>query len=197
MYYKDDRKFTDTQHKINAVPYIYDKLGWKEKVIDNELNELRDSFSAIDYEFTDSQGKKIFVQERFRKNKYSNYNDFTLRYERPENEDVMEQKSEFYKIITHLKRRNEPFYLVYAFEPPKGEALKKFAVVDLRTLFAHINSKEICIADSDENVSPNCKMKIIIKENRDRSSTFVCFDINELMDNFSDVVFWQKGFSED
>lgn len=31
MYYRDDREFTDEQHKTNATPYIYDKLGWKEK----------------------------------------------------------------------------------------------------------------------------------------------------------------------
>lgn len=195
MYYRDDREFTDEQHKTNATPYIYDKLGWKEKNIEEELNGLRDTFSAIDYEFVDKRGNKIFVQERFRKNRYSKNNDFTIRYERPENDDVLEQKSEFYKIRRHLNRHSEPFYLVYAFEPSKGEPLKKYVIVNLRALFKHIENEEICIIDGNENITNKCRVKVYINENSDKSSTFACFNVNQIMSNFDDVIIWQIGFN--
>ncbi|MDD6666342.1 MAG: hypothetical protein PUE48_08420 [Eubacterium coprostanoligenes] len=195
MYYRDDREFTDEQHKRNAIPYIYDKLGWTEISVGEELNKYRDTCSAIDYEFTDQKGKKIFVQERFRKSNYSNYNDFTLRYERPNNEDETEQKSEFYKIKSFLHRNNDSFIFVYGFEPPKNRPIQKFAVIDLRALFKHIADKEICILEADIKIPNNCKLEAPIIHNKDSSSNFVCFDVNKLNEVFDDVIIWQIGFN--
>lgn len=89
MYYKDDRNFTDKMHKKYAIPFIYNKLKWKEQNIEDKLNEYQDIFSAIDYEFLDEKDCKILVQERFRKSNYSEFNDFTIRYERPENMKIV------------------------------------------------------------------------------------------------------------
>lgn len=195
MYYKEDRIFTDKMHKKYAIPFIYNKLKWKEQNIDDKLNEYQDIFSAIDYEFLDEKDCKILVQERFRKSKYSEFNDFTIRYERPENEEVLEQKSEFYKMKRYLRTCKSEFYLVYAFEPPYfNDTLKKFVIVDLKKLFKHIDDKEICILDGNENITDKCKMKIKVQKNRDKSSTFVSFDVNELISLFDDVIKQQIGF---
>ena len=32
-------------------------------------------------------------------------------------------------------------------------------------------------------------------ENSDKSSTFACFNVNQIMSNFDDVIIWQIGFN--
>ena len=95
--YKDDKKFTDYVHKTIIVPNIYTSFGWKELPKQPDLSEIKDSLFAIDYEVKNRNNEKLLLQERFRRSKYHQYNDFTLRYERNENQDETEQKSEFYK----------------------------------------------------------------------------------------------------
>ena len=87
-HYADDRSYTDTIHDSIIVPKIYPQLGWTPYALEKELAQLQDSDYAIDYHATNKNGELIAIQERFRRGRAAKmYNDFTLRYERENNEE--------------------------------------------------------------------------------------------------------------
>ena len=87
-YYADDRSYTDTIHDNIIIAKIYPELKWTPKELDKELAQLKDSDYAIDYHVTNKNGELLAIQERFRRGKFARlYNDFTLRYERENNEE--------------------------------------------------------------------------------------------------------------
>ena len=88
--YKTDRAFTDLAHK-EAINH-YNIINWIENNPDN-IEEL-DMNHGIDYVF----GENKKVQERFRKEKYANFNEITIRYARPNNYHQKIIQSEYFKI---------------------------------------------------------------------------------------------------
>ena len=197
-FYSYDRNFTNIIHDEVAIKEIYNLLGWKMYPMDMEkLNKL-DLENGIDYVLTDSRGRKIFVQERFREYKYHHYTDVTLRYRRDHNKDIHNHESEFYKIKAN--------YLVYGIiNGSKQQAINhskeinfvKFAVVDLDVLFKHLKKGDI-VLDSKigRPIIRNGKLFSPINENTDYSSNFVAFDVQMLDELFGDedIILFQKGF---
>lgn len=198
MPYRSDRKFTDKVHEKAALKYIYKRLGWKIKNIDPEKLEKMDMKKGIDYVFTDSFGKTVTVQERFREKSYKTYNDFTLRYRRDANNNADRKKSEFYKI--------EADYIVYGIIDKSKEyvmnngndiGFEKFAVINSKVLFELISQGYIAVdINAGENYFENGKMHISIKQNSDGSSSFAVFDLKMLNDMFSrqELIILQEGF---
>lgn len=202
--YKDDKKFTDYVHKTIIVPNIYTSFGWKELPKQPDLSEIKDSLFAIDYEVKNRNNEKLLLQERFRRSKYHQYNDFTLRYERNENQDETEQKSEFYKIKSKIKRVNEPFYLLYGLLNNNDTICDKYVVIDLRKLFQYIEQGRIIPDDTITSClyKDNC-LHASIKYNSETnkytgekysSSSMICFDVIMLGTYFQDIILYQKGF---
>ena len=165
--------------------------------INEKLRDLQDSEYSIDYHATNKDNNEIVIQERFRRHSQNSYTDFTLRYERPENEEEIEQKSEFFKMKGKMKRFSEPFYMVYGIVNQETTDFLKFAVIDLRAFFKHYKKSEIVIDINLNNKKSVIKGNVLyagINTNKDNSSTFVCFDILQLMMLFSDVIVLQEGF---
>ncbi len=196
-YYKSDRSFTNFVHKKLAHPIIYKQLGWKKVMIDPAKLAALDMNEGVDYIFKDKNDKRIKLQERFRDNYYKKYNDCTLRYRRDHNPDLSRHKSEFYKVKAD--------FLVYGITngskfPDKRHTLTnfiKFVVVDLKVLFNKIE-KKLIIPEYGGNFSRiiNGKMMAVIKDNTDKSSSFVAFDVRQLQQLFGDenIILLQKGY---
>lgn len=205
--YKKDRGFTDSYHKTVAVKEIYRWFKWQQLTVSSEIAALKDSEFSIDYEVEDYFGIHIMIQERFRRFKQRKYQDFTLRYERPENEEEVEQKSEFFKMKGKMKRFDNPFYMLYGFESKTDDFCDKFVIIDLRSLFEHYRRGDI-IPDSSIY---KCKIKdgmlyAAVNDNKDvneftgksyMSSSLICFDIEMLNRLFPEVIKYQRGFIED
>ncbi len=195
--YSEDRCFTDYVHVHLAVPFVYNPLGWTEKIIDSGFHQYIDIHEGVDYLFSDNANRELKLQERFRDNYYAKYNDFTLRYRRDSNPVASRHASEFFKIKAD--------YMVYGITNGSKFADKrhtltgfiKFVVVDLRVLFAKIESGSI-ILRSGKNYAyiENGKMIAALKNNADDSSSFVAFDVpllNKLFGN-EGIILAQKGF---
>ena len=193
--YKTDRAYTDSIHDRLAVKIVYPKMGWTPKTIDKELASVKDSDYSIDYYATDKNDKDIVIQERFRRASKFGFNDLTLRYERENNPEEIEQKSEFFKMKGKIKRFPEPFYMVYGIQNAEGTGFLQYAVIDLRAFFKHY-------ADGTIKVNTSRKYSYYSggvlycghNKNKDNSSSFICVDIALLSEIFSDVVVYQEGF---
>lgn len=207
--YKKDRKFTDFVHKEIATSVIYNKLGWKEKVLDKEIANKIDLESGIDYIFINDAAKEIKIQERFRDQKYKNFNDFTIRYRRDFNKNQNQHQSEFYKLKAD--------YLVYGITNTSKELLGevaiakqyhadkqiytldfiKFAIINLKVLYQKIENKQIVIKEKikQSKIEDN-RLIVPVLHNKDKSSSFIAFDIRQLSNLFSDdrIILIQKGF---
>ena len=195
--YKKDRKFTDFVHKEIATPVIYNKLGWKEKLLDSELAAKIDMENGVDYIFINGAAKEIKIQERFRDQKYKNFNDFTIRYRRDFNENKSQHQSEFYKLKAD--------YLVYGITNTTKENIDvnqslnfiKFAIVNLKVLFNKLRNEQITIKEKikQSKIEDN-KLIVPVLYNKDKSSSFIAFDIEQLCDLFSydRIILIQKGF---
>ncbi|MCD4827445.1 MAG: hypothetical protein K8Q99_06700 [Acholeplasmataceae bacterium] len=193
--YTTDREFTNHVHKALAVPLIYTVLDWIEEDVPKELIDSLDVHHGIDYILKDIENSIITVQERFRDQKYNTYNDFTLRYRRDDNMYDSRKASEYFKIDAQ--------YMVYGitngyktdFESLTG--YMKYAVINLHVLFEFINQKRIIL---DSSIS-TCRIvdDILfapINNNRDKSSSFVAFDIKMLNSLFpnTNLIKLQYGF---
>lgn len=193
--YNNDRSFTDSVHDNIAVNVIYPKMGWTLNNEKNDLTAIMDSEYGIDYYAKDNNGRSIVIQERFRRSNNSGFDDLTLRYEREENPEEIEQKSEFFKIKGKLHRYTTPFYMVYGIVNSTMDNFEKYVVLDLRQFFEHFKKKEIII-------DPNSKFSKIkektlycgVNKNTDHSSSFMCVRIQHLSELFNDVVIYQNGF---
>lgn len=196
--YANDRNFTDYVHQHLALPRIYAPLGWAQKNVEAQHLQTIDMHEGIDYVFADQNKREIAVQERFRDNFYQNYNDCTLRYRRDSNPDASRHASEFFKIKAD--------YLVYGITNgskflDKRHTLTdflKYVVVDLKILYHQINLGLIVPSRNGKNFSKieNGKMIVPIKDNRDDSSSFVAFDIQQLHQLFGNqhIIVAQKGY---
>jgi hypothetical protein len=195
--YASDRSFTDYVHTNLAIPHIYIPLGWQEKQVAKEELEQLDLHHGIDYFFENEKGHIVKVQERFRDNFYQKYNDITLRYQRDFHRDTTRQKSEYYKM--------EADYLVYGITDGSKFVEKrstlhsfvKYVVIDLRLLYEHISLGAISI-QSGGNYSRIAEGKMIvpIKDNHDRSSSFIVFEVPQLHQLWpeSGLIVAQKGY---
>lgn len=199
MPYKSDRRFTDTVHGRAALDLIYADLGWAERtdITPAEREEI-DINKGIDYVMTSDGNDRIYVQERFREMQYATYSDVTLRYRRDENNHRERRESEYYKIRAK--------YLVYGIIDKSKEHVLydsrdidfiKFAVVDIEKLRQHTRMRDIVISnDIPRSYARNGILYAAVKQNTDRSSSFVVFDVNALNDLFGDegIILYQKGY---
>lgn len=192
--YATDRSFSNYVHLNMALPIIYKSINWTEVFIDKASAEHLDINHGIDYLFQQNGILKT-VQERFRESKYQNYSDFTIRYRRDENQNSDRVESEYFKMKAD--------FFVYGITNCLKEKItecndfKKYAVVNIKTVYDKIDLGEIVIID---NSRPNCrmvnnKMECPIKFNKDGSSSFFPIDISLLINNWGqETILAQKGF---
>ena len=195
MGYKNDRTYTNAIHDNIAVNTIYPAMQWQLTSVNHELSEMQDSEYAIDYHAIDINNVHIVIQERFRRQSNANFNDFTIRYERPNNEEEVEQKSEFFKMKAKIKRFSEPFYMIYGILNASLDGFDKWVVIYLRAFFRHYANKKIKI-DFTKKFSQIQDNTLICgwNQNNDDSSSFICINIPQIMQLFDDVVVYQEGF---
>lgn len=189
MYYKDDRNFTDKVHKEIAVPSIYRKLQWFD--IRNSTEE-EDNNKAIDYFARDINGNIIAVQERFRRLRQAkNFTDFTLRYQRS-NEN--QHFSEFYKMFNTAMNVFH-YYMIYGVISDNF-ILKRFAVLNLNTFYEAIQNKTIVVGENSSIFSKveNNILFAGLGFNKDKSSSFVSFDIKLLKQTVPNIILLSAGF---
>lgn len=200
MSYGVDKKFTDTVHTL-AVKKIYSQLGWKQISPNEEIKDWIDKNIGFDYVFKDSFNNTIFVQERFREEKYKNYNDFTIRFKRDYSTVKDRIKSEFFKI-------KADFFVYGVVNKSKKEVLAgkdfdflKFIVINLKTFFCLVDFGYVDIGNISEYEKNEKKLICQIKQNVDYSSSFIVIDINNLLALIQDlnierekIVLIQKNF---
>lgn len=207
----EDRKFTDNAHASISEKYIYPLVGWSVRVReDSEVAQILDTELSIDYEVIDRSQHEIRLQERFRRyyEKSAKWaTDFTLRYEREENEEETERKSEFFKMKAKMKRFSQPFYFVYGFCTPDTYEWKKYVIVDLRALFKRYADGEIV---ANANIT-RCKVnsgvfQAAVNKNVDvnkatgetySSSSLICFEVESVSRLFPEVILFQEGFYDE
>jgi hypothetical protein len=193
--YGSDRDFTDYVHNNLALRIIYNQMKWGTVVYD----EILDRDEGIDYSAKTEYGVKITIQERFRDNYYSNYNDITLRYMRESNPNLERRESEFFKIKAD--------YLVYGitngtkFSNTRDTLTDfiKYVVIDLKVLQNKITNGLIIIRDtvvSNSFDNNDGTMTAGYRKNPDGSSEFLVFDVKILKKLFDDdnIILLQKGF---
>lgn len=180
MYYKDDREFSNFVHEKIAKKYIYPKLSWIIQDVNTFMLENVDINNSVDYFAIDkSKDKIITIQERFRESKYSNYNDFTIRYKREFNKNENRLYSEFFKL-------NVDYFVYGIINQSKNNVdsnakFIKYAVINIHTLMDLIEQEKIVI---EENAKTkfcsvyNEKLYCPVIQNFDKSSSFVPFDIS-------------------
>lgn len=196
--YKSDNSFTKIVHEKLAIPLIYDKLNWKEQELKDKVSFNMDILNAIDAFFIElGKNRIITVQERFRESKYSNYNDFTIRYKREYSKFEERKLSEFFKL--------DADYFVYGIINTTKENVNsanqfiKYAVIDIKGIKNLIDKGEIIFSDNATGYTckiVNFKMMCPIIQNVDLSSSFVPIDIKLLNKMFpqNDIVLLQRGF---
>jgi len=171
MPYKNDRKFTDEAH--NSALIHYKNIEWVENNPD-DIQEL-DLNKGIDYVF-DSNGEKKTVQERFRHDYYSNFNEITIRYARPNNSHPERRESEYFKIVAD--------YITYGYIN-KNKVFIKFGIFDLNLIKTRIKNGDIIIKTEigvngkpiqDRCVKEDNKLCAGFQLNKDDSSTFICIN---------------------
>ena len=195
MPYTSDRAFTDYVHDNLAISIIYPRFNWTVLKVPKSLAKKLDIGQAIDYVAVDTDKNLISVQERFREEKYRNFNDFTIRYMRPENVHEDRRESEFFKM--------EAEYFIYGIIDTakvnyrSATGFVKLAVLNMNELMKKIDDG-IVVIDGDV-AGYTCQkegniMKCPVNENKDHSSNFVPFDITILKDVAPEVIIYQKGF---
>ncbi len=196
--YNSDRGFTDFIHNKLALKIIYAKMDWlvqDNDVLNDRLRTNIDMNNAVDYIAVDSNRQVIIIQERFRDEYYKNYNDFTIRYMRPENQHEERRLSEYFKLDAN--------YFIYGitdtskFKYKNASKFLKYAILNLRILKENI-AKGIVVIDESLG-GKSCKeengvMRCPIIANTDHSSNFVPFDIIILSRIAPDVIVYQEGY---
>lgn len=155
MGYKEDRAYTDYNHKL-AEEQIYATYGisiYKPQTEEEKQRAVNDDiYKAIDYiGFIEKSGKPFAIQERTRSVKAAAYNDITIRFERPDNPNADRVQSEAYKLNYFFYQNPDvPFLMMYAV---RGEdkniasismdSFIKYAFIDLRKLYYLIQNGNI------------------------------------------------------
>lgn len=210
MGYKEDRAYTDYNHKL-AEEQIYATYGisiYKPQTEEEKQRAVNDDiYKAIDYiGFIEKSGKPFAIQERTRSAKAAAYNDITIRFERPYNPNADRVQSEAYKLNYFFYQNPDvPFLMMYAV---RGEdkniasismdSFVKYAFIDLRKLYYLIQNGNIVFEPwnkSRTSYTDKYVMHVPIKENPDKSSVFVTFDVAQLCNWFPGVVLEHKGFN--
>lgn len=195
MPYISDRAFTDYVHDNLAVDIIYAQMDWVVQDVSGRLGTNIDINNAVDYMAVDAHRRLITIQERFREVKYQNYNDFTVRYMRPENVHAERRLSEFFKLDAE--------YFIYGtidvakYNYQAATRFVKYAVLNLNRLKDRIDDGTIVIDSSLRSYTcerRGNRMICPVNENRDHSSNFVPFDILILSDVAPEVIEYQEGF---
>ncbi len=196
MNYSKDKAFTDYVHNNLALRYIYPKMNWVVQEINGRLGENIDINNAVDYIVIDKETTRVHtVQERFREMKYRNFDDFTVRYMRPENIHKERRLSEFFKL--------DADYFVYGIiDVPKNDyksanGFIKYAVLNLNRLNNCIDNGSVVIDSKLQGykcIKRDETMVCPVNRNDDNSSNFVPFDILILDDIAPDVIEYQDGF---
>jgi hypothetical protein len=195
-FYQSDREFSNFVHDNIAKREIYPDLKWVIQDINTTILDNVDIHNAVDYFAINTNNNIIItIQERFRESKYSNYNDFTLRYKREFNKDHNRLLSEFFKLNVD--------YFVYGIindlktNVTKDSKFIKYAVIDVKKLLQHIDEGKILINEATNDKICKIEDNIMICpviQNYDKSSSFVPFDIKILIKLYSDVIFKSVGF---
>ena len=195
--YQSDRVFTDYIFKNLAKQIIYPKLNWEEVNIDEKKLEELDIHNGIDTIIKNENNQIFGVQYRFRDAFYASYNDFTGRYKREYNQNEERVMSEFFKIKAK--------YFLYGISNGKKfeDALKtntmflKWAVIDVENLLNAIDSGLIIIDETLRDITCQLrkgKMFCPINNNKDKSSSFVPFDIHILNQISNNIIIASSGF---
>ena len=196
--YRQDRTFTDFVHQQIALPNVYQPLGWEPVRLSHAEKEELDMQHGIDRVFSQSDGKLVTVQERFRIARYANYQDVTFRYRRDQHQNSAQRYSEFYKIKAN--------YLLYGIldkdtkvlEQLEGATFQKIALLRLDLLWQKLATGEAVIDETTTGRSQwkDGKMIIPVNHNRDGSSSFIAWDIPTIVRQWPSIVLWQQGFTE-
>lgn len=189
MHYKEDRFFTDKVHHDIAVPLIYKKMQWSNI---RQATEYEDNSRAIDYVAEDKDSYTIVVQERFRRSKQAaNFTDFTLRYQRF---SAQQHFSEFYKMFQTATSILK-YFMIYGVIS-NNYSLERFAVINLNIFYEAIQHGTIIVGKNNSifsKVEDNI-MFAGLGFNRDKSSSFVSFDINLLKQIIPSAIILSSGF---
>ncbi|MEM6842531.1 MAG: hypothetical protein AAF632_09925 [Bacteroidota bacterium] len=196
--YRQDRVFTDFVHHQIALPQVYQPLGWEPVRLGHSEKEELDMQHGIDRVFSQPDGKLVTVQERFRTAKYANYQDVTFRYRRDQHQNKSRRYSEFYKI--------QADYLLYGIlnkdtkvaEQLQDAWFQKVVLVQLFPLWKKLDNGEAIIDETTTGRSrwEHGKLIVPVNHNRDGSSSFIAWDIPTIIQQWPNIVFWQRGFAE-
>nr|WKN38987.1 hypothetical protein K4G66_09760 [Tunicatimonas sp. TK19036] len=193
--YRQDRAFTEFVHKHLALPQVYSLLGWSPFHLRSHEKQELDLHHGIDRVFYTDEGLLVTVQERFRTSAYTKYQDVTFRYRRDRHSDAARRYSEFYKI--------QADYFLYGMvdRPSKNtdqlSGFCKVALLNLPPLWKKLQTGEAFI---DEARTGRChwhhdRMIIPVNHNRDRSSSFIAWDIPLIAQHWpQEILVYQRGF---
>lgn len=208
--YKSDRKYTNKNHVL-AEKTIYAKYGIEifkpSTEFEKDFAESSDIYKGIDYiGLIEKTGMPFAIQERTRSADKAAFNDITVRFERPQSTHEERKKSEFYKLEEYLNNNPDiPFLMMYAVRGEDKDfnendvegTFQKYAFVDIRKLYDYIKAGKIVAKEMPGVYSSVMKGGVMyapIMSNKDPSSTFIPFDMRQLVENFPDVVLEQYGF---
>lgn len=173
--YSKDRKESDEIHPL-LVELIYKPNGYEEYSIDPEEAKRRDISEGIDYYF-EKNGEKITSAERCRNYKYQSYNDFTIRFERPDNPNKSRMLSEHYKSKADIN--------VYAISNEDKSSFVKWVIVDNKVKNDLIQMGKIVVDQEIKAKTSVVKDGVIhcpVFKNTDYSSDFYPIDVGQLYD---------------
>ncbi len=194
--YQADRAFTEYVHQHLALPQVYQRLGWSPFRLTPSETEQLDRDHGIDRIFYTAEGHLVSVQERFRAGTYATkFNDITLRYRRDHNRHATRQRSEFFKIRAD--------YLLYGMVDgvkegvPSVRTFQKVVLLNIPKLLDKLVLGEMAIREEQSGKSywEDDKMIVPVNHNRDRSSSFVVFDVPIIHQHWpGEIIVRQHGF---
>ena len=208
--YVSDRSYTNKNHEL-AEKTIYAKYGIEivraVTKFEKDHAESADLYEAIDYiGLIEKTGLPFAIQERTRSADKAGFNDVTIRFERPNTFYEDRKKSEFFKLDDYLEKYpNIPFLMMYAVRGENKDfnendvegTFQKYAFVDIRKLYDYIKEGKIVVKEMPgkySSIMEDGVMYAPIIPNKDPSSTFIPFNMRQLVENFPDVVLEQYGF---
>lgn len=164
LYYRNDQDWVLKMQPL-AIRFYYRKI-WPEceiKCLDDELdNNLKKilDISGADKLLRWPNGTVSFLAQRFRRHDERNYDDFTLRYDRPSG-----YKAEMFKARDALKKHKLiPAYYAYGHVNENEDGFKRFRVIDFIVFLDYLERGQLPEPE--------------FKENRDKSSTFMAWNFN-------------------
>lgn len=221
--YELDRKETDRRHFYPCVQQIYADANLR-LLTKDEVDHLFVGYNArsldntfgVDYVCQRPNGTYVFIQSRLKPKRYSDFQDFNLRYNRV---STTKEDTEFRKIQTFFdmfekglfvfrnghKQVDCPFYLVYAFIDDDTQQIIKRVTVNLHVLYylfaigkikpvtkddKHRYSSYHGYWDEEEQV-----FYAPIVLDRDKSSNFIAFNVRQMLKHFPKWI-WIKAVGE-